>query len=419
MNPEQRKIIFLIGLISLAMTIHLPAQEIIKDGDTYKTTVKNEFQVKPGGKLIMKRIAGDVTVSSWTKNQVYIEEMLQMSVFTREEADKILEHTKSQYSQQGNTIIVDGSEGKRWIQRKFSVKLPEQFNLDVQTSGGDLTVDVLTGNVDLTTSGGDIRVNQIDGAVSVQTSGGDLKLVEIKGPLDAKTSGGDIRLQNLKDNVTAKTSGGSIRLADAQSNVELKTSGGDITVTKVGGALSAATSGGTIDVSDCQGKVDVHTSGGDILLKNIGGQLEGHTSGGDIQGFDFSNPLNLHTSGGDIGIKNLRSGISARTSAGEIKVEMTLSDFEQPHTIDLCTSAGTIDLTIPARLPATITAEIHLGDGKRYWDRYDIYSDFPLAKNKIEENGKQIIRSTGEINGGGDPIKLQTSAGDIRIREGK
>ena len=83
------------------------------------------------------------------------------------------------------------------------------------------------------------------------------------------------------------------------------------------------------------------------------------------------------------------------------------------------TLAGNIILYLPEKLPATIQAIIH--QNKR-WANYEITSDFPLnftdAKNHAEnKKGKSFTIREGEINNGGELIKLETWGGDLRIKK--
>ncbi len=128
-------------------------------------------------------------------------------------------------------------------------------------------------------------------------------------------------------------------------------------------------------------------------------------------------PVEGRTSGGDVELENVQAPIIARTSGGNMDVEVTLKDFSKPHGVELRTSGGDITLTLPAGIPVTVVAEIVLDKRRRSMKRYDIYSDFPLSKKQTEEEGKDVIRSTGEVNGGGDKVYLRTSAGNIHIKK--
>ncbi|MBN2090958.1 DUF4097 family beta strand repeat protein [candidate division KSB1 bacterium] len=412
------KIMMAILIMTVFSITLIQAQKVQfqREGDAYVTQINKEYSVKPGGNLKISNVAGDIKVNSWNNNQVKIVENLKIEVYTQEEAQKTYEKILAGYQQTGNDVIVEGIEGRNWIKRNFQINVPKEFNLDLQTSGGDLEIASIKGLVELKTSGGDIQILEVTGNVEAKTSGGDLKLEKIDGNVVAKTSGGDVDLMDLSGAIDVKTSGGDITLVGGKKEIDLKTSGGSIDVRNVTGTLSAKTSGGDIEAGNCDGNLALHTSGGDIQLQNLKGTIEAHTSGGDIDGNTLSESVNLHTSGGGITLKNVQGALEAKTSGGDIDVEITTTDFSKPHGVQLHTSGGNIDLTLPAKIPATILAEIQLGRSSQL-KRYDIYSDFQLTKNTVEEDGNKIIRGQGEINGGGDQILLKTSGGNIRIHK--
>jgi DUF4097 and DUF4098 domain-containing protein YvlB len=393
------------------------AQEITGKAGEYKTTFKKEFSVSPGGELEMKDITGNVTVNTWDKNMVQITEKLKMDVYTKGEAEEIVNRSKSRYSESGNTVTVTGVKGRRSVYQNFEVFVPNKFDLDINTSGGDLTIGSLTGKLVLKTSGGDIKLDKIEGDVQAKTSGGDLDFESIKGSLTASTSGGSIKLGDVSGEADVSTSGGDITVTKADNNIKVSTSGGDLDISQISGDFTGKTSGGSIIVSDCSGNVNVKTSGGNLKLNDIKGKLTGSTSGGDIDGRGFLAPVDVRTSGGDVEIFDVKGPITAKTSGGNMDVEITLEDFSKPHAIELRTSGGDINLTLPAGFPASVIAEISLGKDNRYRKRYDIFSDFPLSKTETEEKGNKIIRSQGDINGGGDKVYLRTSGGNINIKK--
>lgn len=113
----------------------------------------------------------------------------------------------------------------------------------------------------------------------------------------------------------------------------------------------------------------------------------------------------------------MRAGVDAQATGGDVDAEITLEDFSKEHAMDLKSTGGTIRLTLPEKLPATIEAQIRTSRHDYQTERYDIYSDFPLTKSEPEKIGDVVIKSTGDINGGGDPIRLETTSGDIYIKK--
>ena len=162
--------------------------------------------------------------------------------------------------------------------------------------------------------------------------------------------------------VNVKTGGGSIELRDTAGTVKLNTSGGDITAKNLNGTVWLRTSGGGINVDKVRGDVDANTSGGDIQLFNIDGGIKGHTSGGNVR----------------VTLAGANRGISATTSGGNVEV------------------------TLPRGTSGNVTASTSGGSVK---------TDIPVTTTVIKEG-----RLDGTLNGGGQPIELRTSGGDIRLR---
>lgn len=413
-----KKLLVSIALLLLPLT--LPAQQITKSGRGYESTLTQSYDVGAGGELVMRRITGDVSIAAWNNNRVEIKHEIRMDVHTQDEAKEIVERAVAGYAQRGSRIQIEGSfsRGRDNVQHRFTISVPRNFNVQVQTSGGDISVVNISGRIDLNTSGGDINLNKISGEVDFRTSGGDIELRSLDGQVTGRTSGGDIDIEDVKGRIDVSTSGGNVRVLRSTATAQVSTSGGEITLREVSARLDASTSGGSIYADNCTGELRLRTSGGDLRLSGLRAPVRGSTSGGDVQVRDADADLDLRTSGGDIEMRDIRAGVAASTSGGDIDVEITLKDFKKPHIIDLSTSAGSITLTIPEKLPASIRAELVLD--RRSWraSRSDIFTDFPLAKSQEEERGRgTIIRATGDINGGGDSIYLRTSDGDIRIRK--
>lgn len=408
-------ILLLCGQFSL-----IEAQELRKEGRYYISEITKTFDVRKGGTLLLFDIRGDVEITTWEKSQVLVKEIKRMDVFSREEAETIAERSKSSYRQSGNTIEIGGEYFRRdWIESDFAIKLPKVFMADIETRGGDISVTGLDGEVNARTSGGDLTLREIGGEVEASTSGGDIVVIDSKKQVTVKTSGGDVDLSNIGGPLIAKTSGGDVTLKGSQNRVELNTSGGDIEITDAGGEVSAHTSGGDIEIMNTRGAADVRTSGGDIEFRNIGGTFSASTSGGDIEGTTVAGGARVSTAGGSIELRDVKGGVDAKTAGGDIEVEITLTDFKQPHRVDLRTAGGEITLYIPENLPATVRAEIEISDR---WEDYNIYSDFPLklmsdSEGEGRRRFRKFIRSEGDINGGGDLIEIYTTNGDIYIKK--
>jgi DUF4097 and DUF4098 domain-containing protein YvlB len=313
------------------------------------------FSVAPGGRLTIEADGADLRVTGTGGNQVVVHILLRGS-------ERTLEHMTLSAEQSGNDVEVVSKHGTgKWTdwfgswngEGTIEVQVPREYNFDIHTSGGDITVGQLQGTargrtsggdilvkevrgpVEMQTSGGDVRVEQIDGETRLGTSGGDVDIVRLNGDLDAKTSGGYIHLDDVVGRVVARTSSGDVIARNIRGDSELKTSGGDIRAT-IDGKITAHTSGGnvTAELVGANRGISVSSSGGDLTLrlpKSTTGELNASTSGGSVRTelpvtttqmsehkltgtFNGGgNPIYAHTSGGSI--KVVASGAAPASSS--------------------------------------------------------------------------------------------------------
>lgn len=199
-----------------------------KDTDT-KVIHEKSFNISAGKKLILNSDAGDIQITPWDKSE------LQVKVIGNDNAAEKFTYNFNANSEEVN-IEVDKKSGWSWfsnIKLRFEIKVPANFNVYVNTAGGDIKIGGIKGNLTLKTSGGDIWGDRFEGDFVAKTSGGEINLFCNNAKIDASTSGGDIELEytGVNKSIELKTSGGDIDIKVPQNfnaNVDLRTSGGDI-----------------------------------------------------------------------------------------------------------------------------------------------------------------------------------------------
>ena len=421
------------------------AQEVtfMREGMGHVERTHQNYAVDGAGTLTVDTDFGSVRVESGSSDEVDVEVVKRRTGISENSARDAFGDIEVDISRRENDVDIrierDRRFGSNDVSVDIQVKVPESYSLDLKTSGGDIDVGDLRGDVVARTSGGDVNVGNVTGAVirvhtsggdvtvkggaretKVATSGGDIKILDARGAVDASTSGGDVTIGNAAGEVSAKTSGGDITIGSTDGEVTVRTSGGDIEIDQAGGNTEATTSGGDIRIGHTTGEVKAKTSGGDISIERAGGEVDVHTSGGDVTIDSADGSLKVGTSGGDITIGNATGGgVTAKTSGGDIEARMRASVSALEEDWLLQSSGGELAIQIPEDLPATLEAEIRL---ERSWfgreEEYRIDSDFDLDEQKEETGNRRTIRATGDINGGGNRIRLKTSSGDIRIRKG-
>lgn len=261
------------------------------DNDIHRT-----FQVAAGGQLVVSADVGDIEVTAGNGSAVTVDVRRTAKTSSQSKADKIFAEYPTSVTQSGNTVTVKvDHENDGWFHLDFGndiriktvVSVPKNFNLRLDTSGGDVSISDVSGNINTHTSGGDISATRVDG------------------PLNVDTSGGDITIRQSGGAVVAKTSGGDVTVIDARSSVDARTSGGDIEINGARGVI-AKTSGGSVKLENIAGGVDAHTSGGDVVARFAAAptaDVSLTTSGGQVKVFVPASAgfeLDASSSGGDV-----------------------------------------------------------------------------------------------------------------------
>ncbi len=297
-------------------------------------TMDRTFTVSPGGQLTVDSDLGSIEVRTAASNRVDVHIVRTANTHDSARAAEMLKDVDIQMDQTGNSVNIRAKvpnsgwwNRHRNIRLEFLITVPKEFNVDLKTSGGGITVTDLDGKASSRTSGGGLHFGRIQGPVFGRTSGGGIELQGCTGHADVETSGGGIEIGDVEGDVTASTSGGPIKIERAKGRVKAETSGGGITVDEVQGALDASTSGGGITATiseQPQGDCHLETSGGSVdvrLAENIAVELDAKTSGGRVRtDFPLNNPIEVEKDTLRMPLNGGGPALVLRTSGGGIEV---------------------------------------------------------------------------------------------------
>lgn len=222
------------------------------------------LDTEPGKELTTSLIAGSVTISSWSNNQVSVK------VYGNDEAEEKIVF-KADANESG--VKVEGKQTDKKDFKNLTIKVeiivPENYHIKLYSAGGNFSVK------------------------------------NIIGMIEANTSGGNIKLENTKGNLTAHTAGGNIIIETSSGDIEATTSGGNVSITGFNGNVDVATAGGHINLSGSNGQIEASTAGGNIKLDYTGTNkgIDMSTLGGNITATlpsDFSADANIGTLVGKI-----------------------------------------------------------------------------------------------------------------------
>jgi DUF4097 and DUF4098 domain-containing protein YvlB len=394
-------ITFLIALPAAALDVSSAKQAApVRRGNSWQQNLEFASPVKEGARLLLRADNGTVSIHPVPGDKVTC--VVTLRAYTSDEAEAQRLFDRFQFSarmvERGGVYITSQSLPRARHGAKFRVQfqitLPVRYNLDVETQGGDISVDApLEGEARLTTAGGDVRISDLTGAGRIETAGGNISVGK---------SGSDL---------TARTAGGSIHVGDVQGAASLETSGGEIVTGSVGGAVRAETAGGDIVVGGATGQVIAQTAGGQIQIGPTGGGVRAETAGGSIRLQGARGQVVAETAGGSIDLLAIESAVRASTAAGRILAEFNWAN-KTFGASRLESSVGDVFVYLPANMPLTIDAAIQTAAG------HQIQSDFPLTiQGDKDEFVPSTLRGHGAVNGGGDVLRIRTVAGNIEIRK--
>ena len=390
-------IAFALGL-SLSAAAQQKDARVYRDGNTWVEEITGSISAAHG--LSLRSSIGSVQVRGAAQSNVTYTIKKKVSRTAEDMSRRDMAKFEVTVSRHGDAIVIEGDwpgDHAGRLNAEFYITVPKETNIvKVETLGGSVNVDGISGKAYTQTAGGSITLDEIGSSATANTMGGSIAVGKIGGDAKLETAGGSIAIDSVEGVISASTSGGSISVGSGRHGITVESAGGSISVNKCGGQLRASTAGGSIDIGDVSESAHLETAGGGIRLGSAGGNVIANTASGGIK------------------LKKLTRGVRAQTTAGPIEAEFIAKRGEFTDS-DLETTVGDIVVYLPSDLGATIKASVELANG------HNIFTDFDGIKVTKEGGdwGPREIYAEGRINGGGPVLKLHTTNGNIEIRKSK
>ncbi len=412
----------------------------IEDG--FVERIEQNYEVIPDGSLTLDAEVGSVRVDSWTNDGMEIRIEKRVRARLEERARTAFDEIEVILSQRDNNVrieVVDVRPSSFFRERasvEIAVRVPEFCTLDLRTVDGSIEIENTKGPVTANAVNGDIEIGPADSKITAGTTDGNIEIADVKGSITASAMDGDIEINGTIGQVAARTIDGDIEIRNTQGNVEANAVDGSVEIARTTGDVFARTTDGDIEVRNTQGAVDVKTVDGRIETMTTESNVDASTLEGDIGLFDARGYVSAQAARGsiEVGVARTRRG-SGSNNTGKPSLptyaespDTVPPDADSPDSgqdqetlLELETSEGDVTIYLPSALAASIEAEGSSGGLllSRLWrdEVGHIYSDFGL--NQSEWGVFFYIQSeaSGEINGGGDRIRLRTNSGNIYIKE--
>jgi Toastrack DUF4097 len=204
------------------------------------------------------------------------------------------------------------------------------------------------------------------------------------------------RVHEVVSNPPIEQSGNTI---DIGKHTDYKNISIDYEITTPKGTDLTANSGsGDIHVADLSGPAKLNTGSGSIDASGLSGRVSLETGSGDIRSaMQSSTSVKAHTGSGSIRLKNVQGDLNAQTGSGDMEIQgQPTSDWR------LQTGSGSVTLNTGN---SRFSLDAQTGSGS-------VHSDPPISTHGSFERH----HITGDVNGGGPTVRVETGSGDIRIQ---
>jgi DUF4097 and DUF4098 domain-containing protein YvlB len=302
------------------------------------------------------------------------------------------------------------------------------------TGGGEIEIRNATGRADINTGGGDILVSDSRLTGSVSTGGGQVLIERVTGDFSGYSGSGPVSYINSDGGIKRK---GGARGSSSASSVSSATNEPTYVVDGVpigigaGSGRSVTVQRGskttTTYVDDGEGRgsgfgsggIRMNSSGGDISLPAAPDGARVKTGGGAVRIGPSAGEVYASTGGGQIEIGPASGSVEAHTGAGNVTITLTGSG---PHSVDVTSGLGQVDLVVPRDLSATLELESAYTNNLGHETR--IESDWPLTSTSTKDwdssegTPRKYVRVRQTIGRGGPVIRVRTVNGNVVLHRG-
>jgi hypothetical protein len=169
--------------------------------------------------------------------------------------------------------------------------------------------------------------------------------------------------------------------------------------------LQATTSDGNVTLSGLQGDLSLTTGDGDVTLDRVSGNLRIKSGDGHVRVTDADGAIDAHTSDGNLSVDGLFHALALHTSDGTLDLNL-----REGTKLTVASTIRSSDGSVTIRVPQSFAADlnVHTSDGH-------VDCALPLTMDHYQSGGGQGHELHGKLNGGGTPLTINTSDGNVKI----
>ncbi|MDA0684304.1 MAG: DUF4097 family beta strand repeat-containing protein [Bacteroidetes bacterium] len=232
---RERILIRVGGEIETTVKTDIMLESVVKISSGTESMISERFTVDRGDNLIVTISHADVEIETGSSSEAEVE--VRLDAYRSEKAREQFKRMNWRVYQDGDDVVVlaDEVRGNWNVDMDISVHIliPSEFNVDLETSHGDLELGNLRGTLKMTSSHGDVHTADVEGdRIWVQTSHGRISGGDFSAPwVDVQTSHADIAMNSVNSKeFNATTSHADIDIESVVGVSRIVTSHGDVSV---------------------------------------------------------------------------------------------------------------------------------------------------------------------------------------------
>ncbi|MFC1563867.1 DUF4097 domain-containing protein [candidate division KSB1 bacterium] len=166
------------------------------------------YDFDDNGYLSVDNVNGNITISSWSKNEVEVE------IIERRRGDYEVEIDIS-YSRNRlriSTNIPRSGRFRRSATVNYRIKVPEKIEIMAESTNGSVEIENISGQVEAQSTNGNVNLFNISSDIEARTTNGNIELRDITGRISANTTNQSIIIRSAdSEQISATTTNGNIR----------------------------------------------------------------------------------------------------------------------------------------------------------------------------------------------------------------
>jgi DUF4097 and DUF4098 domain-containing protein YvlB len=294
------------------------------------TTTDTTIAVRPGARLELSNVSGDISVQTWSRNSIRVE--AEHSSRTRVRVE--YEHP---------SIDITGTHHFAPTTVDYRLTVPRWMDLELSGIGSDIAVLGTEGDVEVSSVQGEVSVTGAAGHVQAASVEGEVRVTGARGKVEASSVNAVVRVEKASGEVRASSVNGEVVLEDVESaDVEGSSVNGEIRYVgtiRDGGSYHFNTHNGAISLTvpdRVNATISVSTFSGEFSSEfpvQISETRRGKrlhftlgSGGARIELESFQGEIQLKKAGGGAG----KSGYQYRHQTGkDVKTDATKKKHDQ------------------------------------------------------------------------------------------